>query len=216
MRILAISDIHGMYGKFIELLDKIQYNPTEDTLILLGDYIDRGSEPIKVLIKVMELQKAGAYALMGNHEKMLLDGYKELNAGVHPGSFYSHLCNGGETTWDQLGKLTENERVSIIQFINDLPYVIEKDKYIFVHAGVDVSLQLEEQDADTLLWIRKEFIGSPAYRGKVVVFGHTPTKYMGTPSKIWNNGDKIGIDCGGVFGGNLACLELPSMKEYYV
>ncbi|WP_260838729.1 metallophosphoesterase [Heyndrickxia oleronia] len=40
-RILAISDIHGCYDEFIELLDLVEYNSSEDQLILLGDYMDR-------------------------------------------------------------------------------------------------------------------------------------------------------------------------------
>ena len=41
-RVLAIGDVHGMYEKLIKLMDKIRFNPDEDLLIFLGDYIDRG------------------------------------------------------------------------------------------------------------------------------------------------------------------------------
>lgn len=43
-RVLAIGDIHGMYEKLITLLVKIQFNPEEELLVFLGDYIDRGPD----------------------------------------------------------------------------------------------------------------------------------------------------------------------------
>ena len=53
MATYVISDIHGQYDIFIELLDKIQFQNT-DTLYILGDILDRGPHPIKTLMKLME------------------------------------------------------------------------------------------------------------------------------------------------------------------
>ena len=53
-RILAIGDIHGEYDKFLNLYGKIGFNPPDDLLVFLGDYIDRGPEPLKVLDWLME------------------------------------------------------------------------------------------------------------------------------------------------------------------
>ncbi|MEH7524970.1 metallophosphoesterase family protein, partial [Bacillus sp. JJ1503] len=71
-RTLVISDIHGCHDEFVKLLDITKYNPTEDQLILLGDYIDRGKDSKKVIDKVMELVSNGAIALRGNHDDWLL------------------------------------------------------------------------------------------------------------------------------------------------
>lgn len=49
-----ISDIHGCYDQFIELLDLIQLKDS-DTLYVLGDAVDRGPHPIKTLLKLMEM-----------------------------------------------------------------------------------------------------------------------------------------------------------------
>lgn len=215
MRSLVISDIHGMYDKFMALLELVKYNTKEDRLILLGDYVDRGPEPIKALRKVLDLKDNGAVVLMGNHEKMLLDACAGLSeSDCRPLNL--HLYNGGSITWMKLNELSKEESSRVIKAIENLPSIAESDNYIFVHAGIDASCQSDDQDADTLLWAREEFINSPAYIDKIVIFGHTPTKYMGAPFTIWNGGDKIGIDCGAVYGGKLACLELPSMKEFYV
>jgi serine/threonine protein phosphatase 1 len=215
MRILAISDIHGMYDKLMELLELIKYNPKNDNLVLLGDYIDRGKEPVKALQKVLDMPLDGAVVLKGNHEQMLLDAWLGINHGDYS-MLYPHLHNGGGDTWLQLKELPNEESLSLIRKIEALPLIVETEDYIFTHAGVDSSIATNGQEPETLLWAREEFICQPAYKGKTVVFGHTPTKFMGKEFTIWNGGDKIGIDCGCVFGGKLACLELPSMKEYYV
>ena len=66
----VISDIHGQYDMFMELIDKIDLKQT-DTLYVLGDILDRGPHPIKVLKKLMEMPNA--ICIVGNHELMALE-----------------------------------------------------------------------------------------------------------------------------------------------
>lgn len=54
-RILAVGDIHGMYQKLLSLMDQVQFNPAEDLLVFLGDYIDRGPQSLECLDYVMDL-----------------------------------------------------------------------------------------------------------------------------------------------------------------
>lgn len=68
--IYVISDIHGEFDLFIKMLKKINFS-RNDRLIILGDVLDRGSQPIKIIEYVME--KDNIKLLMGNHEKMFLD-----------------------------------------------------------------------------------------------------------------------------------------------
>lgn len=70
MATYVISDIHGQYDMFIELLDKIQFQNT-DTLYILGDILDRGPHPIKTLMKLMEMPNV--ICIVGNHEYMALE-----------------------------------------------------------------------------------------------------------------------------------------------
>ena len=65
----VISDIHGQYNMFIELLDKSDLKDT-DTLYILGDVLDRGPQPIKTIRKLMEMPNA--ICLVGNHEFMAM------------------------------------------------------------------------------------------------------------------------------------------------
>lgn len=67
--IYVILSIHGQYSMFMELIDKIGLKQT-DTLYVLGDILDRGSHPIKVLRKLMKMPNV--ICMVGNHELMAL------------------------------------------------------------------------------------------------------------------------------------------------
>lgn len=230
-RILAISDIHGQYDKFVTLLHKAKYNSQEDQLVLLGDYTDRGNKNVNVLKKVMSLQNQGAIVLKGNHDDLCVYTIYEILNNCLGNYTEQHKICGGPETYNELINLPLNELNQIFTFLYKLPLYYEIENYIFVHAGVDNRLPLEKNNPNTLLWTRNKFIYVPAYKDKVVVFGHTVTytlphlipengKIFKKDVKVWfddiNGGDKIGIDCGSIFGGKMACLELPSNKVYYV
>ena len=73
-RVLAIGDIHGMYEKLIKLMDIIRFDPEEDLLVFLGDYIDRGPDSVPCLQYVYDFQHAhrdSVICLLGNHEVMM-------------------------------------------------------------------------------------------------------------------------------------------------
>ena len=65
MAVYILADIHGMYDKFMRMLDKINMTD-EDILYVLGDMVDRGPHPIKVVQKIMNMKNVRT--LIGNHE----------------------------------------------------------------------------------------------------------------------------------------------------
>lgn len=67
--IYCISDIHGMYDLYIELLKKINLQDN-DVLFVLGDVVDRGPEPMKILLDMME--RDNVIPFLGNHDYMAL------------------------------------------------------------------------------------------------------------------------------------------------
>jgi serine/threonine protein phosphatase 1 len=109
--------------------------------------------------------------------------------------------------------------------MQSLPLYFSIGNYVFTHAGANVQKPIEANTENETVWMKESFPWCPAYPNKVLIFGYTPTWELGTynkinkkASKIWYdtvNKDKIGIDCGGVFGGRLAALELPSQCEFY-
>jgi serine/threonine protein phosphatase 1 len=207
-RLLAVGDIHGCHDMMRHLLDRIGFDPAADTLVFIGDYLDRGGEPQKVIDALLELQArcANLVCLRGNHESMFLNYYYE---GRDEALF---LGNGGQYTLDSYGISIEDAKKSRgmpedhLRFLNSLPLMHDTGEYCFVHAGLRPGIAIADQAPEDLLWIRHEFIDSSWDFGRTVVFGHTPF-YKPLLAK-----KKIGIDTGAVYGGKLTCIELPSRR----
>jgi serine/threonine protein phosphatase 1 len=97
-RIIAIGDIHGCSAALDALLDAIRPGP-EDTIVPLGDYIDRGPDSKGVIDRLIELSKqCRLIPILGNHDQMLLD----VRSGKYP--IYWLLDIGGTTTLDSYGR----------------------------------------------------------------------------------------------------------------
>lgn len=209
-KIFAVGDIHGCLDKLIALMELINVDPQRDTLIFLGDYIDRGPESkgvIDFLIKLAQRHGETVF-LKGNHEQMFdfyLNGTDRL----------WFLANGGQSTLDSYVRGDTPPGTPLIprahlDFLENLKYYHETDEFIFVHAGLKANIPLARQDEWDMLWIRDEFIFSDFDFGKRVVFGHTP---FYEPLVLDN---KIGIDTGAVYGNKLTCVELPEVNFYSV
>lgn len=233
-RLLAISDIHGEQDKLSRLLQTAGYTPDRDQLVLLGDYIDRGPKSKDVLNTVIGLQKQGALLLKGNHEDLMIQaltqkGEEQWNRWVIRNGGKQTLLSYGLFEADLLPKGTGDDfRMPILyapelwrhlEFVQNLDHYAEIGEYLFVHAGVDPDLPLEETPPHSLMWIRGSF--HQGYQGqKKVVFGHTPTRLLhADPDNdhiFYGTNNIIGIDGGAVFGGQLNALDLTNGIAYYV
>lgn len=219
----VISDIHGCFREFIALLKEVNFSE-KDTLYVLGDVVDRGPEPIKCLKYIIE--RENIKMLKGNHEdfmiKSIINGSKRVNA--------LWMFNGGEITLTQYEKLSGKEQREINQYLDCLPLYFIIDDYILVHAGINsfivnpklsVEDNMRRQAEDDLLWIRENFINNPnGFNEKIIIFGHTPTSCLnpGGEDFVWVDSvyqDKIDIDCGCVYGGNLSLLNLDTLEIIY-
>lgn len=194
------------------LLNITNYDVSTDQLVLLGDYIDRGPDPVGTMNLVENLVAEGAVALAGNHEYMLIS-YLCQKISIH-----DYFFNGGATTlksYDALGEKREEILQRHLRFIGTMPLILETQNYIFTHAGINPSKSLENQTNDDVLWIREKFLYHPTNLDKTVIFGHTPTFTLGT-DKIWINKNKIGIDTGAGQNRVLSILELPQGNVYSI
>ncbi len=204
-KIFAIGDIHGCVDKLKALMEKIPVDCVNDTLIFIGDYIDRGPGSFDVVDYLVELKKRhpDIVFLKGNHEDMLqkyLEGTDRL----------TYLFNGGQRTLDSyLNRQNKSEFSPIpsnhLDFYKSLVLHYQTEDYLFVHAGLRENVPLDKQNPEELLWIREDFIYSKFDFGKRVVFGHTP---FAEPLLLPN---KIGIDTGAVYGNQLTCVQLPEL-----
>lgn len=215
----VISDIHGHLELFKKMLGKINFQ-SEDKLYILGDMVDRGSEPIKVVQYIMK--QSNMYVIQGNHENLMLDVLEDENNEKALERWYR---NGGEMTHNQYKALEVEEQHTIKAYLEQRPLYLALEKYLLVHAGISAKPHEtweEVRDRQTkrdLIWMRDEFIDYPTITDKKVIFGHTQTFKMGEVGSIWFGSDKIGIDCGvycGEKGGRLGCLNLDTLETYYV
>lgn len=219
MSFYAISDVHGMSYELKRLLDKLPLTKS-DTLVFLGDVIDRGDNPRDVVQTILDLRNEGYHVetVMGNHEDVFISHLKRNS----PNGGYGQYCyrnirkgyyvdrNGGWNTLSSYGHNMEKIYEHLPYFKNLRLYYETKD-YIFVHGGLKPRVPLHRQIKYNLLWLRYEFIDSSFNFGKTVVYGHTPVEYI-----HGQRGNKIGIDTGCCYGGELSCLRLPDFKVYQV
>ncbi|WP_438348113.1 metallophosphoesterase family protein [Paenibacillus sp. FA6] len=222
MRKLVISDIHGCYDEFNELLNKVKYSPAEDHLILLGDYCDRGMKSKEVIEQVKQLVEQGnVIALRGNHDQMFIDAMESDENAIW-------IENGGLPTvqsyvgvgWFKQGfNYPEYNKAKAfikvyyqhhIDFLKSLPVYVEDDKHIFVHAGMDPTYigDWKSQPDRNFMWGSKRFLGSANLLNKTIVFGHTTTNRLHRSANIWFGAKKIGMDGGCCFGLQLNGLEI--------
>lgn len=227
-----ISDIHGCYDEFNKLLGMVNYSSATDQLILLGDYIDRGKDSLKVLEFVRELNfKYGAIALRGNHDQMLLDWLKNPIQYL-----YNYMQNGGMETiksfipgaenhimcWDTYNQWANEIKLAYweeIDFLSDLDYYHEDEKHIYVHAGINVNLSdWKNTSKEDFIWIREPFLKNNHQHDKTVIHGHTPCVNLHGKSDIFYGDKKIGIDGACAYGHQLNCLEITEegYKEYHI
>jgi len=203
-RHLAIGDIHGCINALRSLLDYVRPD-ADDTLITLGDYVDRGPDSRAVLDFIIELAKAhNVVPLRGNHEIMMLDS-REKQSWLH-----AWLRYGGDATLRSYAPLEDGAGSfadipdSHIDFLeNKLVSYYECESHFFVHANADANIALEDQSDANLYWRR---YGDPERHcsGKIMVCGHTPQQ-SGVPI---SNPNSICIDTQAYGDGWLSCLEV--------
>jgi serine/threonine protein phosphatase 1 len=218
MRTFVISDIHGCNEAFRRALKKINLKKT-DKLILLGDLIDRGFDSKGVLDTVLLLKEHNfnVVCLMGNHEEMLLKSIDDNLTKIN------WLKNGGmETLSSFLTKSIEKIPLKYIDFIKSFEKYYIQDKFIFVHAGLNMTIENPFDDIENMLWLRNQdkFYNKDWLGDRVIIHGHNPTSDENIINSIKNKNDIICIDNGSYFNqegfGSICILELEIKKLEFI
>jgi len=247
-RTLVIGDIHGDLAALERLLDKLPALDESDTMVFLGDYVDRGPHSAGVVALVRALEEEGpahVVCLRGNHEDRWIDSYEKPDA-----PFLVQVGNGCSATYRSfsggppLNSLEEGLDISeypkmlavsswlpadVVEWMRSLRLFYEDEHAIYVHAGLERDgaggwKSAQESDPQSVLWMREPSFFS-GYRGKRLVFGHTPVGELPLPDPpasgpdgaapgVWIHDTLIGIDTGSGKGGFLSAIELPALRVF--
>lgn len=223
-RLLAVGDVHGCLNTLKRLLQKVEVTP-EDTLVFLGDYVDRGQYSAHTIDYLINLNKHfRCVFLLGNHELQFMTSTKETGgwSSVRTESMrdYIQFFGGRETLnsyvqfLDLMCEDVTEFKFSWLpqdhqEFFNNLRVSYEQDGYFFCHAGINPNVPLAEQLPHDLIWIRSLWLKDKKDNyEKVVVHGHTPM----VMEELKNYNDsfdrKINVDGGCVFGYELVCCDV--------
>ena len=174
-RTLAIGDIHGCVTALELLLQSIDLQ-SEDTLVTMGDYIDRGPDTRRVLDRLIALSQTHyLVALRGNHEHMM------LQARVSCRAVTDWLDNGGDAALASYGANPGSRNLAVIPashwtFLEQQCVdVWETETHFFVHGSVYPDIPLFEQPPYILHWGRFTE-AKPHQSGKTMICGHTSRK----------------------------------------
>ncbi len=196
-RTFAIGDIHGDLDAVFKVLACLPTLTKNDTLVFVGDYLDRGpmsAQVIDYVRKLPEKTPARVVCLRGNHEdawlRVIERGWPEYVLPPVNGCLACMRSFVGKPPPADDERATRAEMDimlrgaffpdEVVTWMRNLAFYYEDDHAIYVHAGLpraaDGSFQhpshVEPQIA--LLWCREEAFFRD-YRGKLVVFGHTTT-----------------------------------------
>lgn len=217
-REFAIADIHGCCRTFQLLLEQIEFSK-QDTLYLLGDYIDRGPDSKGVIDFILELQSDGYHVrpLLGNHEDMLLQALQTA-AGEHLAEWLKY---GGRATLKSYGvDHPADIPKEHIDFMRSLSLFHCTGTHILVHAGLNFCLEdpFSKEGEQAMLQDRYQRSDRRKQQGRKLVVGHT----IRHEDEIMNSltSDIITLDNGCYMGasaegrGSLMALELKSGKVF--
>lgn len=172
-RVIAIGDVHGCVEALRALIEAIQ--PTShDTLIPLGDCVDRGPDSRDVIDELLALQeRCRLMPLLGNHEEMML---KFLDGRPQPDNW---LMCGGDATLNSYTRHDKHAGIphEHLDFIRSWGDYVETPSHFFVHGAYHPEQRLTDQRWQMWRWQSlKQVVPGPHFSGKTAVVGHTALK----------------------------------------
>jgi serine/threonine protein phosphatase 1 len=229
--VYAVGDIHGRLDLLRLLLSKIEADSAlsrpslNPILVFVGDYVDRGPSSKGVVDRIIKLQLSGAFevrALLGNHERTLLDFLKDPQVGpiwARHGGVETLLDYGasppaieaGADAWAEAQQsFAARLPARHLRFFSSLSTWTVCGDYLFVHAGVRHGVPLDKQSDDDLLTIRRDFLVKETPFEKVVVHGHTPAE------TAFSGRYRINVDTGAYATGVLTAVRLEDASRRFL
>lgn len=224
MRTIILGDIHGCFRELTELMEKVGFDREADTLISLGDLMDRGEQSYEVFDLFRHLKqdmKERCTIVRGNHEQMMME------SAADPSAVARWRRNGCEATMKSFEEHGSHVYQYAEWFRENTVLFYEEDAFRCVHAGFTKD-ELSENTLRDLIWDRTR-IANNDYQGKLTIIGHTEVK-----DAVWLCGDEktkvvleegkkialpktglIGMDTGCVYGHRLSAMVIEG-KEFFM
>ena len=240
MATIAIGDVHGNYEALEDLLAKVVPElQAADTLVFLGDLIDRGSHSRQVVERVVQLRGNSPFAvvaLMGNHEEWMLESLRDpcchswlLGMGALD-TISSYSPAAAQTIrqgLEQAGLELFERRIRLpyeaffntlppghLELFNNLQLLHRSPDVVCVHGGIDLEGKIEGTDSKTCIWGPEGF--PEAYAGEPkVVYGHHSDAIEDSgawPQPRVGRNRTYGIDS--IVTGVLTAMRFPDGKVY--
>lgn len=167
-RTWAIGDVHGCERALVALLEVLA--PTaDDTLVFLGDVVDRGPSTRGVIERLLALSHTcRVVGVLGNHEEMLLTALREEKR------LLPWIDSGGQAALDSYGgdpaAIPEEHLAFLESFV---PYWFD-ERAIYTHANLEPGIPLDQQTDPWLRWTRLRGTEPRYSDAHIVIVGHTP------------------------------------------
>lgn len=166
----VIPDIHGRHDLLSEALARItQHSRGEPgAIVMIGDYVDKGPDSKGVIDRLLAGIDPGwsLVTLKGNHDALMVEALRE------PSKMAAWMGKGGDAALASYGGDPAAVPPAHIDWLDRLQLLHADAHRIYVHAGVDPQIPLDQQSEATLLCKRypKEF--SDGFGARHVVHGH--------------------------------------------
>ena len=222
----VMSDLHGCYDKYVQMLEKIQFGEG-DTLYILGDVIDRGEGGIAILQDMME--RKNVIPIIGNHESLALSSLKHIRDGVPEAvllqtkAYCMWMLSDGEPTAAAFRALPKEAQTALIDYIEGFSIYKEITvggrRFHLSHTLPDYHPGQDIHNKSFLEFIWGEPDHTQSYGDNArFITGHTPTHLIDPAffGKIWQGCGHIALDCAAAWGGSLGCLCLDTLEEFYI
>lgn len=237
LRTIAIGDIHGCKSLLDSLLDHMNYDPTSDHLVFVGDYLDRGPYPASVVRLIRTLDACGhVTAIKGNHEQKCIDWYDREHLFRTTGrpNGMSPPSPKRREQWDELS-------VEDIDWLRKLSLTARPlPGWIAVHAGFeDKPLKDQRPDKMTRVCFINPLTGEVQNRDENADLGSQPQgsirwmeRWRGPENIVYGHlvhsrktpridrpapgVETWGIDTGACYGGRLTALDLETRQVFQV
>ena len=190
-RTIVVGDIHGCYDELKDLIKKVKLKDS-DRVVAVGDLVSKGPKTPQVLDLFLKDERFSS--VLGNHDLILRRNWNGESVEL-------------KSAHKDINKKLRARKDKYLHYLNSLPFVIDLDTHLVVHAGLRPNVELHSQTTGDLTRIRvlgpdrESEEGTPwyhVYNGeKVVLFGHWPAAEPRRGPKA------IGLDTGCVYGYSL-------------